>query len=137
MIELSNTASQTLQPGQAMRFDKVLLHSGCSECYNDQLPTSVRLTGNCNAIYELSFNGNIASTTAGDAIQLAMAVATTPLVETAMNETPAAANTLTNVSTSTLFRLGCSDLNRVSVVNVGTTPLTIDQNSNFYIIRQS
>lgn len=137
MIELINTATQTLQPGQAIRFDKVLLRSGCSECYNQQLPTSVKLKGGCGSIYELHFNGNVTSTTTGDVLQLAIAVATSPLVETAMNATPAAAGTLVNVSTSTLLRLCCSDLDRVSVINVGTNPITIAQNSNFHIVRKS
>lgn len=137
MIELTNTASQVLQPGQAVTFDEVLLRTGCSECYNRQLPTSVRLKGNCGATYEIHFNGNITSNTAGDVIQLALAINGQPLNETGMNALPAAAGDLVNVSTSTLFRLSCADLNRVSVVNSGTTPLTIAQNSNFYIIRKS
>lgn len=137
MIELTNTASQVLQPGQAVTFDKVLLRTGCSECYNRQLPTSVRLKGGCGAVYELHFNGNITSNTAGDVVQLALAVSGQPLVETSMNALPAAAGDLVNVSTSTLFRVSCSDLDRVSVVNSGTTPLTIAQNSNFYIVRKS
>lgn len=137
MIELKNTATQTLQPGQAIRFDEVLLRSGCSECYNRQLPTSVKLKGGCGSIYEIHFNGNVTSTVAGNTVQLAIAVGTSPLVETAMNATPAAVGTLVNVSTSTLLRVCCSDLDRVAVVNVGTTPATVAQNSNFYIVRKS
>lgn len=137
MIELKNTATQTLQPGQAISFNEVLLHTGCSECYNRQLPTSVKLKGGCGSVYEIHFSGNITSLTAGNTLQLAIAVGTTPLVETAMNATPAAAGTLVNVSTGTLFKVCCSDLNRISVINTGTTPVSVAQNSNIYIIRKS
>lgn len=135
MIELKNSATQTIQPGQAISFDTVLLRSGCAECYNRQLPTSVKLKGGCGSVYELHFNGNITSEAAGDALQLAMAVSGSALTETAMNAAPAAAGTLVNVSTSTLLKLCCSDLNRVSVINTGTTPIVVAQNSNFYIKR--
>lgn len=137
MILLSNTAAVTLQPGQAITFNNLMLHAGCGECFSKQLPTSVKLKGGCGAIYELSFNGNITSVAAGATVQLAMAVGGQPLVETAMNATPAAAGTLVNVSTSTLLRITCADLDRVSVINTGTTPLTVAPNSNFYIIRRS
>lgn len=137
MIELTNTAAVTLAPGQAISFNNVLLRTGCSECFNRQLPISVKLKGNCNSVYELSFNGNVTSTAAGDTVQLAMAVGTTPLVETAMNATPAAVGTLVNVSTSTLFRLGCSDLDRISIINSGTNPVTVAPNANFYVVRKS
>lgn len=136
MIEVSNLATQTLQPGQSITFDKVLLRTTCgSECYNPQVPTSIKL--GAKGIYELHFNGNITSDTAGTAVQLAMTIGGTPLVETAMNATIATANALANVSTSTLLRNCCCDLDRVSVTNVGTTPVTVAQNANFYIVRKS
>lgn len=137
MIELINTASQVIQPGQAVAFDRVLLHTGCGECYNRQLPSSIKLRGGCCSIYELHFNGNVTTSTAGDVAQLAIAVGGQPLVETGMNALPAAAGDLVNVSTSTLFKVGCSDLDRVSVINTGTTPVTVAQNSNFYVVRKS
>lgn len=137
MIQVSNTTAQTILPGQAVTFDKVSLHTGCGECFNRQVPTSVKLRGPVCSVYELHFNGNITSSTAGDVLQLSLAAAGTPLVETVMNATPAAAGTLVNVSTSTLFQPGCSDINRISVVNAGTTPITIAANSNFYIVRKS
>lgn len=136
MIEVSNMATQTLQPGQSIAFDKVLLRTTCgAECYNKQVPTSVKLK--CPGIYELHFNGNVTSDTAGAAVQLAMTIANSPLVETAMNATITAANDIVNVSTSTLLRNCCCDLDRVSVTNIGTVPVTVVQNANFYVIRKS
>lgn len=140
MIEVTNTTAQTIQPGQTVTFDNVLLHAGCSECFNKQVPNSIRLRYNgcqCSPIYELHFNGNITSSTAGDVLQLAIAAGGTALKETGMNALPAAAGDLVNVSTSTLFRPGCSDINRISVINSGTTPVTVAPNSNFYVVRKS
>lgn len=131
MIELTNTASQTIPVGGSVTFDKVLLSSGNRECWNSMLPTSVRLRG--KGIYDIEFHGNITSDAAATAIQLAIAVGDSPLVQTAMNATPAAAGDLVNVSAGTYLRNCCCDLDRISVRNVGTAPITIAQNSSLRI----
>lgn len=136
MIQVSNATTQTLQTGQALNFDGTnFLHTGCGECFNLQIPASVKLKGGCGSVYEIQFEGNITSATAG-AVQLALALADQPLVQTAMNATIAAANDLVNVSTGTYLKLCCSDANRVSVINTGTTPVTVAQNSSLRICRK-
>lgn len=135
MIVLSNLAAQTIQPGQAVTFDKVVLRSGKCECWNSQLPRSVKLRA--QGIYSLGFSGNVASPTAGAAMQLAIAVGSQPLVETAMNSTPSAANVLNNISTETRFRNCCADLDRISVINTGAVPIVLAPNSSFVIERRS
>lgn len=133
MIELSNTTAQTIPVGGSVTFDKVLLKSCCNDvCYNAMVPTSVKLRGKW--IYRLEFHGNITSTAAGDTVQLAMAIgADAPLVQTAMNATPAAAGTLVNVSAGTSIRNCCCDLDRVRIINTGTTPVVLAPNSSFSI----
>lgn len=131
MIELSNTTAQTIPVGGVVTFDKVLLHSGNRECYQAMVPTSVKLRG--RGIYDIEFHGNITSTTAGDTVQLSVAVGGSPLVQTAMNATPAAAGDLVNVSAGTYLRNCCCDLDRISVINTGTTPVTLAPNSSFRI----
>lgn len=135
MIVLSNLTAQVIAPGQSVTFDKEVLKSGKGECYNSQLPRSVRLTG--NGIYSLGYSANIASATAGAAMQLAIAIGGQPLIETAMNSTPSTANVLNNVSTETRYRVCCCDLNRVSVINTGTTPITLAPNSALVIDRRA
>lgn len=136
MTQVSNTTTQTLQPGQALKFDGTnFLHTGCGECFNSQIPASVKLNGNCGAVYEIQFEGNVTSDTAGP-VQLALALADQPLVQTAMNATIAAANDLVNVSTGTYLRMCCGDANRVSVINTGTTAVTVAQNSSLRICRK-
>lgn len=135
MIELSNLTAQTLQPGQALTFDKVRLNTknGC-ECFNSQVPTSVKLRG--KGIYDISFSGNITGAAAA-VLQLAIAVAGNALAETGMNSIPAAEGDLNNVSTRTLLHNCCCDLDRVSVINSGAVPVTVAPNSAFVITRRS
>lgn len=135
MIVLSNLTAQTLQPGQALTFDNVILKSGNCECWSKQLPTSVKLKAPC-AIYKLEFSGNITGAAAA-VLQIAMGIGTQPIIETGMNAVPAAEGDLSNVHTSTLFKNGCGDANRISIINTGTVPVTIAPNSAFVIQRRS
>lgn len=135
MVELSNLTAQTIQPGQAVTFDKVILKSGSCECWNPQLPKTVKLKA--RGIYKFGFSGNVASPTAGAAMQLAIAVGGQPLVETAMNSTPSTANVLNSISTETRFRNCCADLDRISVINTGAVPVVLAPNSAFIIERKS
>lgn len=134
MIELSNLTAQVLQPGQAVTFDKVRTKSGCGECFNEQIPTSVKLCG--KGMYDIHFSGNITGAAAA-ALQMAIAVANQPLVETAMNSVPAADGDLNNIHTMTILRNCCCDLDRISVINSGAVALTLAPNSAFVITRRS
>lgn len=135
MLELSNLTAQEIQPGQAVTFDKVLLRSGCGECFNSMVPKSAKLRA--QGIYDIEFHGNITGATAATAVQLAIAVGGQSLPQTVMNATPAAAGDLVNVSAGTYLRNCCCDLDRVSVINSGTTVLTLAPNSSFRIARRS
>lgn len=135
MLVLSNLTAQTIQPGQAVTFDKVVLKCGCCECWNSQLPKTAKLKAT-GGVYSLGFSGNVSSPTAGAAMQLAIAIAGQPLVETAMNSTPSTANVLNNISTETRYRNNCGDADRVSVINTGAVPAVLAPNSAFVIERR-
>lgn len=135
MIVLSNLAAQTVQPGQAVTFDKVIVRAGCGECFDPQLPKSVKLRH--NGLYTMSFSGNVTSPTAGAAMQLAMALEGQALVETAMNSTPSTANVLNNISTKTGRKLTCCDATRLSVINTGAVPVTLAPNSALVVERKA
>lgn len=135
MIVLSNLTAQTIQPGQAVTFDNVILWTGNCECYSKQLPKSVKLKAK-GGTYSLGFSGNVASPTAGAAMQLAIAIGGQPLIETAMNSTPSTANVLNNISTETRFSNCCCDADRVSVINTGAVPVVLAPNSAFVIERR-
>lgn len=138
MIQVRTLTAQTLQPGQALNFDSTnVLHTGCGECFNRQVPTSVKLRGGCNSVYDIQFSGN--ASTAGGATpgQLSLAVAGQAIIDTEMDVQSAAADQLVNISTGTLFRVCCGDLNRISVINTGTNPVTVAANANLRISRRS
>lgn len=63
MIEISNSAAQTLEVGQAILFDVTNLKTRCTaECHRAGMSdVKLRLPG----IYEVAFSGNIAGVAAG------------------------------------------------------------------------
>lgn len=134
MIEVSNLTAQTLQPGQAITFDNVIHKSGCWECYSKQLPTSVKLKAPRCAQYDVEFSGNV-SGAVGDILRLAIAIGGQPLSETEMRVIPSVDPNSANVSTGTYIVMDCMDLDRVSVMNMGTTAIAIAPNSNLRIRR--
>lgn len=136
MIQLSNTTAQVLLPAQALTFDNIIHKSCCNknECYTKQLPTSVRLTGGCNARYKVEFHGNITGTE-GEVLQLYLALANQPLLETEMRVVPAGATNSANVSAGTCVVLTCGDLDRLSVVNGGTTNIAVAPNATLLVRR--
>lgn len=133
MIELTNSVAQTIQPGQAVAFDRVLLHTGCGECFTERANNSVKLRN--KGIYEVQFSANIASPTAGTPVQLAIALGGQALPETVMVITTSAANAFVNIATGTYVRNCCCDFDRITVINTGTTPTLLSANMNLRIKR--
>lgn len=128
MIELSNSTVQTIPVGGAVTFDTVLLKSGCDTCFNSILPTSVRLT-NSNFIYDVEFQGNIATNTAGTPVQLSIAIAGQPIATTEMDATPAAVGDYWHVNSGTYIRNCCNGIDRISIINSGENPVVLKANS--------
>lgn len=134
MIVLSNTTEQVVQPGQAITFNTVVLHTGCGECHR---PGSSSVKMKANGIYELSFSGNIGSAVEGTTAFLALAVGGEILPETRMISETSTENELNNVATKTAVKNCCCDYDRVTVVNTGINPVNIGENPSFYIKRVS
>ena len=72
MIELTNSAAQTVQPGAAVTFDTVMLHTGCGECFTKGIP-SVKLRA-IGGSYKIDFTGNVSGTAANTPVQLSVAL---------------------------------------------------------------
>ena len=134
MIELTNSAAQTVQPGAAVTFNTVLKHTGNAECFNPRIPTSVKMTGQ-NGLYRVEFSGNISGTAADTPVQLAIAQGPVALPETVMVSTPSVADAYNNVSTSTYVANDCCDFERIMVVNTGTVPVNLSANMKLAIMR--
>lgn len=133
MIELSNTTAQTINAGQSLTFDTVILRTNsCAEAHRTN---SGAITLRCApAIYEVHFNANISGTAAGP-VQLAIALDGEALPETTMINTIGTAGDLENASATTLVRTTCGCCGRVTVMNTGTEPVVVGANPTFYVKR--
>ena len=132
MIELSNTAAQTIAPGQSLTFDTVLLKTGCAEAHRSNSGI-VTLKADC-AVYEIHFAANISATAAGTA-QLAISLDGEPLIETTMINTISTAGDPDNAATATLVKTGCGCCGRISVTNTGTTSVIVSANPALFVKR--
>ena len=135
MIELTNSAAQTVQPGAAVTFDTVMLHTGCGECFTKGIP-SVKLRA-IGGTYNIDFTGNVSGTAADTPVQLAVALGGVAIPATVAVSTPAAENAFNNIAIGTYAKNTCGDLNRVSIVNTGTVPVLLAANMNLRIARVS
>lgn len=131
MVVLSNTTEQTLQPGQALTFDRLVTHSGCGECARSGGPVSLRFG---NSTYRVAWHGNVTGATAALPVELSIAVGGAPLAETEMIYTPTAANAVGNVGTETYIQT-CSAGNSITVTNTGENPIIVSPNSALTVIR--
>ena len=131
MIELSNSATQTLQPGQSIAFDLTKLHTGCAECHR-QGSSAVKLR--CRGIYNLEFHANIGGAVVGT-VQLQMEAGGEVLPETTMIVTEDTVGSLTNVSAGTLYQNCCGDYDRITITNTGTIAAVIAPTSAFIVKR--
>ena len=137
MIVLTNTAPVVLTPGQALTFNDIVWKSGCAEMFRNA-GSSVRVS---QGIFEVDFNGNITNAGAATAVQLNIAVDGSILPETTMISTPAVTADFNNVSASTIIgnRGNCCNNNpgnlSLTVVNSGTTTVTVAANSKFSVKR--
>lgn len=130
MIVLSNGAAQTIQPGEAAELDRVTFRSGCGEAYYAGTgPARIRC-----GIYALEFTGNVGGAPATQP-NLAIAVDGVPLRETTMAATTALDTDVFNVHASTRWR-NCYGGATVTVVNTGTTPVTLAANPALVIERK-
>lgn len=133
MIVLSNSASQTLTPGQSVTFDTVVLQTGNGECHR-QNSSAVKLR--CRGVYAVAFHANIGGTAAG-AVQLNLEASGEILPETLMISTAGASGDLNNVGTETLVKnCGC-DYDKITVTNTGTSDVVIGANSALVVERRS
>lgn len=139
MLALSNSTAQTLAPGASMTFDTVLLSTGSGERFRKNAGL-VSLRGN-KGIYHVSFGANIGDSTGTASAQLSIQFNGATLPETtAITPTPVAGD-ISNVSRGTSLYSGtqcnCGSFGDVTVVNTGTTTITVGANPIFEIVRRA
>lgn len=129
MVVLSNTAEQTLQPGQTLTFDRLVAYSGCGECARRGGPLALR----CCGTYEITFHGNVTGATAALPVELSISIGGAPLAETEMVYTPAAANAVGNIGTQTYVPTCGPGNNNVTVTNTGENPIIVSPNTSLTV----
>jgi hypothetical protein len=138
MIELINTAVQTVQPLQAVVYNEVVYRSRrCAEGYRgDGGLVKLIPPGNADSVYRVTFNGNIAVPTGETVGEISVAIAADGevLAGTTARITPAAVENYFNVALNTLVRVPCGCCTPVSVRNTSDIPILVD-NPNIVVAR--
>lgn len=126
MIELTNSVTQTVEPGATATFDQTVTQTGrdvCHRCGSGLVQLEGRGTC-CPARYQVAVSGNIGGG-AGTQANVAIAINGEPLNETIRVATITAATDVFPFAAQTNICEcgGCCDT--VTIKNVGTTPITL------------
>lgn len=133
MIELINTAVQTVPNGQSVVYNAVAARGGCAERHREG---SAQVTLLKPGRYLVTFSGNIAvptGETVGE-ISLAMTYDGEVLGGSTMRVTPAAVEEYANVSTQHYVDVYCNCCVNVAIQNTSGIPVLVD-NPNITAVR--
>lgn len=131
MIVLSNTAAQTLTPGESLIFDNTVIQSGSAEHHADNSASVLMLKP---GMYEIHFTGNVAGVKDESAMMLGVRVGSNTLSETTMMTTACIKECYSNVASATIVRCETKGMD-IGVTNIGTTPITIAPYSSIFVKR--
>ena len=128
MIELTNSTELTLAAGQTAVFDTVLLSKGCSTCTR-QGTGSIKLRS-CG-VYEVRFTGNIGVSGATGVAKLSIQMGGVTYNPSTVQSETSTEGDLNAVEKTFWLPNCCGDYSRLTVVNTGTTVVTIGVGSIF------
>lgn len=131
MIVLSNTAAQTLTPGESLIFDNTVIQSGSAEHHADNSASVLMLKP---GMYEIHFTGNVAGVTDESTMMLGVRVGSNTLSETTMMTTACLKEYYSNVASATIVRCETKGMD-IGVTNIGTNPITIAPHSSIFVKR--
>lgn len=125
MIELNNTAVQTVAAGQSVIYNATAVKGGCAERHR---AGSAQVVLTKPGRYLVGFSGNIAIPTGGTAgeISLALTYDGEPIAGSAMRITPAAVEQYGNVSTQHYVDVYCNCCVAVSVQNTSGVAILVE-----------
>lgn len=138
MLELINTAPQTVAVNDAVVYNDVYVKGGCAEYHRAGTGTITLMKA---GRYKVAFSANVAVPATGavaDGIKLAIAQDGEPLIGTVMASTPSLVSTLNNVSTETYIDVpqccGHACCSHITIENVGVQAADVE-NANFIAVR--
>ncbi len=125
MIELTNTAVQTVAAGQSVVYNATAVKGGCAERHR---AGSAQVVLTKPGRYLVGFSGNIAIPTGGAAgeISLALTYDGEPIVGSAMRITPSAVEQYGNVSTQHYVDVYCNCCVTVAVQNTSGVAILVE-----------
>ena len=134
MIELINTAVQTVAAGQSVVYNESAVHSKCAA--ERHRPGSAQVVLTLPGRYLIGFSGNIAVPTGGTVGEISLGIAQDGEVlgGSLMRVTPAAVEEYFNVSTQHYVDVVCNCCVSVSVQNTSEQPILVD-NPNITAVR--
>lgn len=134
MIELINTAVQTVAVGQSVVYNATAVRSTCGKERHREGSAFVSLLP--PGRYLVAFSGNIAVPTGGTVGEISLGITQDGEVlgGSIMRVTPAAVNNYFNVSTQHYVDTYCQCCVNVGVENTSTIPILVD-NPNLTIVR--
>lgn len=132
MIVLQTTAAQTLAVGQSLTFNAPIAWTGCGECFRGN---TAQVITRPNAMYDVSFTGNISGATAGTPVQLTIQASGASLLN--LITTPTAAGEINNVSGNIPVSNACGLGAYISVTNTGTQPVVVEPGATLAVWRRA
>lgn len=134
MIELINTAVQTVPVGQSVVYNTIAVNSACGK--ERHRPGSAFVTLLPPGRYLVTFSGNIAVPTGQAVGEISLAITQNGEVlgGSTMRVTPAAVAQYFNVSTQHYVDTYCQCCVNVGVENTSTIPILVD-NPNLTVVR--
>lgn len=134
MIELINTAVQTVQPGQSVVYNTAAVRSSCGK--ERHRPGSAFVTLLPPGRYLVTFSGNIAVPTGETVGEISLGITQDGEVlgGSLMRVTPAAVEEYFNVSTQHYVDTFCQCCVNVGVLNASDIPVLVD-NPNITVVR--
>ena len=139
-MEIIANAVQTVPANQNVYFTDTVVSGNYSIGHREDsgLVTLRGVTNQCRARFKVSFGGNIAVPTGETVgpISLAIAINGEPVKTSTMTVTPAAAEQFFNVSSATYIDVANSCCLNISVQNISTIPVEVE-NANLIVERRA
>ena len=139
-MEIIANAVQTVPANQNVYFTDTVVSGNYSIGHREDsgLVTLRGVTNQCRARFKVSFGGNIAVPTGETVgpISLAIAINGEPVKTSTMTVTPAAVEQFFNVSSATYIDVANSCCLNVSVQNISTIPVEVE-NANLIVERRA
>ena len=139
-MEIIANAVQTVQANQNVYFTDTVVSGNYSIDHRDNsgLVTLRGVTNQCRARFKVSFGGNVAIPTGETVgpVSLAIAINGEPVLSSTMIVTPAAVEEYQNVYGSIYIDVTTGCCMNISVQNVSTIPIEI-QNANLIVERRA